>query len=500
MKARILFFIAFLTLVSCSGLKYHKYPKNEFRGVWVATVVNIDWPKNGNDTAERQKQDFLTLLDFYEDLNFNAIIVQVRTAGDAFYPSEHAPWSRFLTGTEGESKEDFENPLQWMITKTHERGLQFHAWFNPYRATFDLDTTILAKIHDFHKHRNWMVKYGTKWYYNPGEPQVWRHLTEVIEEVVEHYDVDGIHFDDYFYPYKISGEVFNDSLAFAQYRLPEQHLDDWRRSNIDSLVENVHRAIKSKKPWVLFGISPFGVWKNKSTDPEGSDTQAGQTTYEDLYADPLLWMEKDWLDYIVPQAYWSMDYAVASHEKITRWWANKSVNTNLYMGNGAYKIRNNPDKAWFKKKELPKQINLARSLSKVQGNVFFSAKSLPQHADVTKKIQKRWYKSPVEPPPKLSGPQRTISQPAIISKERIGDLIQICLSHYDSIPGYVTVYKAKDKTNEVLKKVYLPAYEAKHCFSIHDSQSKLMIKVIDGFGNESSTRSVNIKESLDKKN
>ncbi len=473
-----------ITLVSCGSLR-SKPIKKEFRGVWVATVVNIDWPKNANDSAKKQRQDFLALLDFYEQLNFNAIIVQVRTAGDAFYPSKHAPWSRFLTGTEGKPKADFENPLQWMISKTHERGMQFHAWFNPYRATFDLDTTILANTHDFYQHRDWMVQYGKKWYYNPGEPQVWCHLTKVIEEVVKDYDVDGVHFDDYFYPYKIPNVTFNDSLSFAQHRLPGQSLEDWRRANVDSLVKNVHHAIKTDTPWVQFGISPFGVWKNKSTDPAGSDTRAGQTTYEDLYADPLLWMQKGWLDYIVPQAYWSIDYAVASHEKIARWWANKSVNTNLYMGNGAYKVRNNQDKAWHKKKELPKQIALARSLANVQGNVFFSAKSLLGQGDIVKKMQKTWYKSPTEIPPIPSRPPRVLSQPVIISNRHTRDSIQLCLSHYDSIPGYLSLIRRKRKGDEVLKKVYLPANTSTHCFGILKTHSSLWLKVIDAFGNES---------------
>ena len=165
-------------------------PQQEFRGVWVATVVNIDWPHSGNDNVPKQKADFLKLLDFYEDLNFNALIVQIRTAGDALYPSRLSPWSRFLTGTEGEPKEGFDDPVKWMIDQTHERGMQFHAWFNPYRATFDLDTTLLAPTHDFYQHRDWMIKYGKKYYYNPGIPEVWNHLTKVVEEVVVNYDVD----------------------------------------------------------------------------------------------------------------------------------------------------------------------------------------------------------------------------------------------------------------------------------------------------------------------
>ena len=360
---------------SCSLFKSNiVQPKREFRGVWIATVVNIDWPKKGIDNWEKQKKDYLNILDFYQRLNLNAVIVQIRTAGDAFYASDFAPWSRFLTGTEGIAPATGEDPLRWMINAAHQRGFEFHAWLNPYRATFDLKTEILAESHDYNQHPEWMIKYGKKYYYNPGLPQVQQHLVNIMQEVVANYNVDAIHFDDYFYPYKIKDEVFADTTAFAAYALPHQSLEDWRRSNVDSLIKKIQSTIKKEKPWVQFGISPFGVWKNNATDPRGSDTRAGQTTYEDLYADPLLWMEEEWIDYLVPQVYWSMELAVASHKKIVEWWANDSINSNLYIGNGAYKIRNNADKAWRKKKELPRQLQLARGTPKVDGNVFFSAK------------------------------------------------------------------------------------------------------------------------------
>ncbi|UJH67873.1 glycoside hydrolase family 10 protein [Allomuricauda sp. SCSIO 65647] len=484
-------------------MKYVKHPKNEFRGVWVATVVNIDWPKNGNDSVEKQKEDFLRILDFYDDLNFNTLIVQVRTAGDAFYPSRMAPWSRFLTGTEGRSKAAFEDPLQWMLEKTHERGMQFHAWLNPYRATFDLDTTILAETHDFYQHRDWMLKYGKKYYYNPGIPEVWEHLTEAVEEVVNNYDIDGVHFDDYFYPYKIEGETFNDSLAYIENALPDQDLEDWRRSNVDSLVKNIHLMIEKKKPWVRFGISPFGVWKNKSTDPSGSDTQAGQTTYEDLYADPLLWMEKGWLDYIVPQAYWSMHYPAASHETIARWWAEKSENANLYMGNGPYKIRNNPDKAWKRKRELPKQLLLARSLPEIKGNVFFSAKSLiDRHEDVTRKLKRKFYGQPAAVPSMTRSEKRTLPKPAIASLKRFNTNIEICISHFDSVPRFISLYSLKDNTGvhskTLLKKGYMVANDAESCFTLElgrrQSKQYLGVALMDAYGNSSDLEVVSLED------
>lgn len=463
-------------------------PETEFRGVWVATVVNIDWPRNGNDSADKQKADFLQLLDFYQNLHFNALIVQVRTAGDALYDSEMAPWSRFLTGIEGMPKEGFERPLQWMIDQTHKRGMQFHAWLNPYRATFDLDTTILAKNHDFYQHRDWMVKYGKKYYYNPGEPKVWQHLSDVVEEVVVNYDIDGIHFDDYFYPYKISGETFNDSLAYSNHKLPDQTIGDWRRANADSLVHSVHKTVKSTKPWVQFGISPFGVWKNKATDPKGSDTKAGQTTYEDLYADPLVWIKNDWLDNIVPQAYWSMEFPAASHSKIVEWWAHKNGSTTLFMGNGAYKIRNNADRAWDKKRELPKQLKLARSTPRVSGNIFFSAKSLPQHEDIVKKIKRNFYKGPIRTPSLAKIAKRTLESPVLVSRKDMNGFAEICLSHYDSVPRYILAHELRGKkrqSGKLVKKVYLPSNDSNTCFQLWSKTKNLGFTVRDAFGNES---------------
>jgi uncharacterized lipoprotein YddW (UPF0748 family) len=273
--------------------------------------------------------------------------------------------------------------------------MEFHAWLNPYRATFDEDFEILSETHDYCTHPEWMIHYGKKNYYNPGLPEVRTQFSKIIAEIVANYNIDAIHFDDYFYPYKIKDAVFNDSVSYNTYAQENQSLDDWRRSNIDSLVKNTHRTIKSIKPWVQFGISPFGVWKNNSTDPKGSATKAGQTTYEDLYADPLLWMKEGWIDYLAPQVYWSMDLPVASHKTIVDWWARNNNDTKLYIGNGAYKVRNNNDEAWSDKKELPNQLKLARETPEIDGNILFSAKSLlNNNTDVTQYIKRKLYSRP----------------------------------------------------------------------------------------------------------
>lgn len=397
---RFVLLLLLLIITGCGTLKTTvPHPTEEFRGVWIATVANIDWPERPSDSWQKKQQDFLEILNYYKKLRFNAILVQVRTAGDAFYPSKLSPWSRYLTGKEGDMGDLNSDPLAWMITETHKRGLEFHAWLNPYRATFDLQTDLLDPNHDYLQHPEWMIPYGEKYYYNPGLPEVQQHLVEVVAEVVARYDIDGIHFDDYFYPYRIQGEVFDDSATYTEYGKPDQSLEDWRRSNISSLIRETHETIKALKPWVQFGISPFGVWRNASADPIGSDTRAGQTNYDHLFADPLEWSRQGWVDYLAPQLYWSLDYSPASHRKLLSWWSATVPQTPLYIGNGAYKIRNNTDEAWDNKKELPEQLIMGRKTKNIQGNIFFSAGSLMNtNRDVARFIRKNIYAYPAIPP------------------------------------------------------------------------------------------------------
>lgn len=483
--------IAF-TLSSCTVFKSIPQPRTEFRGFWVATVVNIDWPKNGNDGLEKQKSDYIKILDFYQDLNFNAAIVQIRTAGDAFYKSEFAPWSRFLNGEEGKTIRSKELILDWMINETHARGMEFHAWLNPYRATFDLKTERLSEMHDFNTHTEWMLKYGKKYYYDPGLPEVQQRMVSVIDEIVSNYDIDAIHFDDYFYPYTIKDEVFKDSVSYYNCAKPGQSLGDWRRSNIDSLIKKSHDIINFRKPWVQLGVSPFGVWKNNSTDPKGSDTKAGQTTYDDLYADPLLWMEKGWLDYLIPQVYWSMDLPVASHRKIVDWWSENSQNTNLYIGNGPYKIRNNSDAAWNKKKELPTQIRYAREKNVIHGNAFFSAKSLMNdNTDVLKYLKNKYYNKTALPPVSKLASQKSKSAIQLKSLFKSNDAICIKFNNLE-FTRYAMVY-ASGKTEKeiypikklIAKVVVQNKEQVKIPLDIIKRRKKIAVTFIDFYGRES---------------
>ena len=467
----------------------HSLPEitREFRGVWIATVANIDWPVAGTDSWEKQKKDYLALLDYYKGLHFNAVIVQIRTAGDALYPTKLAPWSKYLTGQQGTAPKTQENPLNWMIEAAHQRGLEFHAWLNPYRATMDLNTAGLNPNHDFHKHRKWMLKYGSKWYYDPGLPEVKTHLLQIIDEVVENYDIDAIHFDDYFYPYREPNLEFPDQASYLVYKKPGQSKDDWRRQNVNELILALSQTIKSKKPWVQFGISPFGVWRNKSKDPKGSPTQAGQTNYDDLFADVLLWMKNRWIDYLIPQLYWSMEHRLASHRILADWWSNTSYGIPIYLGNGPYKIRDDSDVAWKNPEELINQVHYGRTLPQVQGNSFFSAKSIFQkNKDVAQLLKKEVYDQPVLPPGFEPEKPVQVMQPLILNVQSSSSKIQFQLEkQLDPSIRYALVQGGNDLNSihlTPLHKVWVGMTQKSSLEFPQLNSNYLAIRWVDSFG------------------
>lgn len=478
------------------------YPKNEFRGVWIATVANIDWPKSSTEAVEKQKSDYIEILDTYKKLNYNALIVQIRSSGEAFYPTDLAPWSRYLTGKEGKAPFPYFDPLEWMITEAHARGFEFHAWMNPYRATMDTRIENLSPDHDYKKHTNWMIKYGEtgkeKFYYDPGLPEVQNHLVNIVKEVVEKYDIDAIHFDDYFYPYRVAGKTFNDKASYTKYN-DGLKLEDWRRANVDTLVKRVSHTIKECKPWVQFGISPFGVWRNKSVDPKGSDTDSGQTNYDDLYADPMEWMENKWIDYLVPQLYWSMGHPKVSYSKLLKWWSENSKNTAIYIGNGTYKVNNDSDKNWNNPYEISNQIDITRTYKNVQGNIFFSAKwFMNKNQNVTQLLLDKQYKYPALP---LAVPQLKM----IVIDSPILDTIQknpVSSTFYIKQPlnskiRYIIVYRAKKASkidvndpSQIIDKIAIdpemPFIIVNIPNNTEHEHSSYAFSYIDFYGNESS--------------
>lgn len=403
MKNRFLISFIFCFL----GISFHTNGQNnmqrEFRGVWVATIENIDWPSSKNLTSEQQKQEIITLLDLFKSMNFNAVIFQIRPAADAFYNSKFEPWSSWLTGENGKLPAPYYDPLAFAIAETHKRGMEFHAWLNPYRALVNFKEFQSNPFPLTYEKPEWFVNYGKNKYFNPGIPDVRAYTNAIVADIVHNYDVDAVHFDDYFYPYKIAEETFPDAETFQTFGKDfyPNRIDDWRRHNVTTIIEELQKTIKSIKPWVQFGISPFGVWRNKNVDPLGSDTEAGQTNYDDLYADILLWMKNGWLDYVLPQAYWNIGFKKADYAKITSWWSQNNHNTNLYMGQAMYRMANPESKAWqnINKTEIEKQLDLNRSISNIYGSVFFSAKSFFKNPKGINDILKNnYYHNPILPP------------------------------------------------------------------------------------------------------
>ena len=345
----------------------------EFRGVWVATVDNIDWPKRGDFNTDSQKASFIRLLDMHQRNGINALVVQIRPCTDAFFPSQYEPWSQWLTGVQGKPPSPYYDPLEFMIAETHKRKMVFHAWMNPYRAVFNVNETVLAATHITRLYPEWFITYGDKKYFDPGNKAAQQYVTAVVKDVVSRYEVDAIHFDDYFYPYKIEGKVFPDD---ATYRLYGNGLsrEDWRRGNTDSIIAALSVAIKNQNKHCQFGISPFGVWRNVNRDPiDGSNTNGAQSNYDDLYADILLWLKNGWIDYVAPQLYWEFGHSKAPFEVLLNWWSKHTYGKQCYIGLGIYRANSNA--AWSNVNQLPRQIEALRNTPNIKGMIFFSSKT-----------------------------------------------------------------------------------------------------------------------------
>jgi uncharacterized lipoprotein YddW (UPF0748 family) len=365
-----------LLLVSCCHAFSQYSSKHEMRGIWIATVANIDWPSSQGLTADKQKEELVKLLDEAKEFRMNTVVFQVRPAADALYSSKIEPWSQWLTGKQGKAPEPFYDPLGFAVTECRKRGLDIHAWLNPYRALTDTSLTV-DSLHITKVHPEWFLTYGKTVYFDPGLPQVRDYVSSVVADIVRRYDIDAIHMDDYFYPYRIAKVQFPDDSSFLLYGsgFPAEKRDDWRRQNVNLIIKQIADSIKSVKEWVEFGISPFGVWRNRGTDPAGSDTKAGQTNYDDLFADILLWQREGWIDYVTPQIYWHIGKEVADYAKIADWWSSNTFGCRLYIGQAPYRIdKKSSDKQWHTANEIINQVRLNRSYPNIAGSMYFSAK------------------------------------------------------------------------------------------------------------------------------
>jgi uncharacterized lipoprotein YddW (UPF0748 family) len=385
------FLALFLTLFSVS---LFAQPKYEFRGVWIASVANIDWPKAGVTDPVAQRADFIRILDQHQRNRMNAMIVQIRPAADAFYPSDLEPWSEWLTGEQGKAPNPFWDPLAFMIEETHKRGMEFHAWLNPYRVVQTIGKSSIASNHIMKKNPDWFLTYGDKRYFDPGNRQAQQFVVNVIKDIVRRYSVDAIHMDDYFYPYRIAGKEFPDAESYAKSG-SKLSKDDWRRSNVDSIIVAISKVIRDEKKGIRFGISPFSVWRNKDKDPRGSDSKGGQTNYDDLYADILLWLEKGWIDYVTPQLYLEIGHEKIAYEKMLDWWSKNAYGKHVYIGHGIYRTDEKNSVKWKNPAELPNQIKLLRANPNVQGSIYFSSKSFDRNPNGwNDSLQNNYYKYP----------------------------------------------------------------------------------------------------------
>jgi uncharacterized lipoprotein YddW (UPF0748 family) len=360
-------------------------PKREFRAVWVASVYNIDWPTSKFLNTTQQRTEYTTLLDIQKANGMNAVLVQIRPSCDAFYANSKEPWSEWLMGSQGTAPIPFYDPLQFMIEETHKRGMEFHAWFNPYRS----QVASSSSIHQSHISKTkpeWNLRFNSPHkLLDPGIPAVRDYVVSVIMDVVRRYEIDGVHFDDYFYPYE--GITNQDSASWRDYPRGFTNIRDWRRDNVNTLIRMVHDSIITVKPNVKFGISPFGIWK--SGVPPGI---TGLSAFDAIYCDALTWLNERKVDYITPQLYWrfggGQDYA-----KLMPWWSSQLNGRHLYTGNAAYRL--NPSGDNWPATEIAEQVRWNRMYPNTLGQVFFSSKSITNNfKGIQDSLRNNLYKYP----------------------------------------------------------------------------------------------------------
>ena len=369
------------------------YPKREFRAAWIQS-------ENGQFRGmptEKLKQNLIGQLNSLQKAGINAIIFQVRPEADALYASRLEPWSRFLTGVQGKAPEPYWDPMQFMIDECHKRGMEFHAWINPYRTKTTLKSE-LAPNHVYNVHPEWFVTYGDQLYFDPALPESRRHICMVVSDIVSRYDVDAIHMDDYFYPYPIKGKDFPDDASFARFGGGFSNKGDWRRSNVNVLIKKLHETIREIKPWVKFGVSPFGIYRNESSDPLGSKTK-GLQNYDDLYADVLLWAREGWIGYNIPQIYWHIGHPVADYETLVKWWARNTENRPLFIGQSVMNTVQNADPKNPSINQLPRKMALQRAYQTIGGSCQWPASAVVENAGKYRDaLIAEYHKYPALPP------------------------------------------------------------------------------------------------------
>ena len=365
--------------------------KKQMRGIWVSSVYNLDYPTKATVSTAALQSEADRILDTCVQTGLNTVFLQVRPTSDALYRSDIFPWSHWLTGKQGTAPADGFDPLAYWVTAAHARGLELHAWINPYRVTRDKNWNELAPSNPAKQHEDWAVLYSDgNYYYDPGIPEVRQLVVDGAKEIVRNYDVDGIHLDDYFYP----GADFNDAATYQKYGAGFDDLADWRRDNVNQLIAALDQELHQLDPELQFGVSPAGVWANQTTDPRGSNTRGGNESYVKAYADSLAWIKAGTVDYIIPQIYWEIGHKAADFATLTDWWIEQTRNTDvqLYIGLAAYKCHDSSKPTWPTTSPIFESMDYLYAHSDVSGAVFFRYGSLEAVSGLQEGIA-QWYAS-----------------------------------------------------------------------------------------------------------
>ena len=492
------FVLSFTMISSTSKFQDVSYAyDSRMKAVWVSTVFNIDWPSDSSKgNPEMQKREFVQMLDKLKSAGINTIMLQVRPESDAFYKSNINPWSRYLTGTQG--KDPGYDPLAFAIKQCHERGMKLHAWFNPYRACIYSDKSSTSSNNPMNLHPEWVKKFNNKWYYDPGIPEVTQYIVDTVSEVVKNYNVDGVHFDDYFYP----GPAFPDQDTYNKYG--SGNIDNWRRSNINNMVKRVRDAVHSIKPNVEFGISPAGIWRNKENDPNGSNTNGGES-YNKQYADTRYWIKNGLVDYVVPQVYWRIGHPKADYETLIRWWSDqvKGTKVKLYIGEGIYKHGQKEYAGENVAKEVKQQLLLNRKYKGISGEVFFSAKDIlnyPQVYNDIKSVYIGMNNSTVES--NGSNSSRMPYQSSLIGKNRTETAIEISKKSWKNGSDYAVLVNGEDIVSGIVSSPLSAKYSAPILLTFKNKISdntineikRLGVKKLIVFGRKGSIKDDEIKK------
>lgn len=365
--------------------------KRAFRGAWIQCV---NGQFKGMSTANMQRTLTYQLNELQKD-GCNAIIFQVRPECDALYESSIEPWSYYLTGEQGDRPYPYWDPLAWMIRECHKRGMELHAWINPYRAKTKV-AHLNARNHVVVRHPEWCFEYDGLTLLNPALKQCRDYICDVVRDIVTRYDVDGLHIDDYFYPYPVAGVQIPDAANFHSNNYGISNREDWRRQNVNMFIEQLYHTVHDAKPWVKVGISPFGIYRNQRSDPKGSRTN-GLQNYDDLYADVLLWDEMGWMDYCVPQLYWEIGHKAADYDELIRWWDRNIKKSDLYIGEDVERT--------VKHSQQPRKMALHRQMSNVKGMVLWYAKAAVDNVGGygTQLRQNYWRNIALQPVSKMLG-------------------------------------------------------------------------------------------------